>query len=182
MRALRQKIAGQLIQQDKKTGILLRQERPDPTADDLLYLRFAFVIRGPGDHIFPAFILDDWGRETRSLKLYRWVRENGERFPRGEIFGYEQDGRETQCFIRELELYARYPCYVYQDEAQPIPEGILLNAVFMVDERSASPQRLKRPVDIKGPLYSSFVTWWKVPPNFDNFEMLLLSAHADPGF
>ena len=82
-------------------------------------LRYAFVTRGPGggDHIFPAFVLDDWGREIRTLKLY-------------------------QCFLRELELYARLPCYAYPVEEQSVIKGILLDAILLPDAAAVDPQQI----------------------------------------
>ena len=184
MRAVGQRVAGQLLEQEKWSGLILKDLKPDKDLADLIILRYAFITRGPGggDHIFPAFILDDWGREIRTLKLYRWVRENGERFPRGEIFGFEQDGRETQCFLRELELYAHYPCYAYRVEEQDVPDGQLINAIFLPDPAASEPQKIARPEELRRPLRAAQVTWWRIPENGTALDLSRLNTRADPGY
>jgi hypothetical protein len=182
MRAVGQRVAGKLLQQDRKNALILRALKPPADAQDILYLRYALVTRGPGDHIFPAFILDDWGKEIRSLKLYRWVREFGEQFPRGEIFGFEQDGRDTQAFLREMELYARLPCYAYESDAQPVEQGHLLSAILLPDAAVTTLSRIKRPADLKAPLRAARVTWWSIPEGSDEIDLDALDADPDPGY
>ena len=184
LRAVGQRVAGELLKQKSRSGLILHDLKPDGETTDLITLRYAFVTRGPGggDHIFPAFILDDWGREIRSLKLYRWVRENGEQFPRAEIFGFEQDGRETQCFLRELELYARLPCYAYRAREQAVSTGSLLDTVLLPDSTSLEPQQIARPADVRRPLRAARVTWWRIPAKLAVLDLSLLDTRADPGY
>ena len=179
-----QRVAGELLEQKSRSGLILHDLKPNKESANLITLRYAFVTRGPGggDHIFPSFVLDDWGREIRSLKLYRWVHENGEQFPRGEIFGFEQDGRETQCFLRELEIYARLPCYAYRAQEQAVTEGHLLAAVLLPDSAAAEPQQIARPPDLRWPLRAARVTWWRIPANGAEIDLSQLDARADPGY
>lgn len=184
MRAVGQRAAGKLLEQGRQTGLILHELGPDPESDNQITLRYAFVTRGPGggDHIFPAFILDDWGREIHSLKLYQWVRENGEQFPRGEIFGFERDGRETQCFLRELELYARLPCYAFLNNEKSVSDGHLVDAILLPDASVSEPQKIAKPSEIKRPLRSARVTWWQIPTDSTALDLSLLDTRADPGY
>ena len=184
MRAVRQRVAGELLVQKGQAALILHQLKPDGEETDLITLRFPFVTRGPGggDHIFPSFILDDWGREIRSLKLYDWVHENGQRFPRAEIFGFERDGRETQCFLRELELYARLPCYAYPAANLPVNKGVLLSAALLLGESVNKPQRIERPAGLKRPMGAARLTWWRIPPGDMTFDLKQLDTWADPGY
>ncbi len=182
MKTVIKRVSGKIITGVGITALKLYSFRPESDSHDLICLRFAFVTRGRGDHIFPSFILDDWGREIRGLKLYEWVRENGERFPRGEIFGLEQDGRETQCFLRELELYARLPTYVYQSDEQTVSDGRLLNAVFLSEESIDAPSQIRRPATIRGPMQSALVSWWRVPLNIGPEGLSFLKVIPDPGY
>lgn len=170
--------------QEGRAALILRQPKPDSETTAVLSLRFAFVTRGPGggDHIFPSFILDDWGREIRSLALYDWVRENGQRFPRAEIFGFERDGRETQCFLRELELYARLPCYVYRSADQPVAEGLRLDAILLPHDSVQRPLRIEKPDGIERPLRAAWVTWWQIPVEGKMLDLSQLDARPDPGY
>jgi hypothetical protein len=184
LQAVGQRISGKLLEHDNKYGLVVYDLKPDQGAKNLLILRYAFVTRsrGGGDHIFPASILDDWGRELRSLRLYRWMRENGERFPRAEIFGYEKDGRETQCFVRELELYATFPCYAFLNPEQPVSDGRLISAIFLPDASAKEVRKIAKPSDVRRPLRSARVTWWEVPENYTAIEFSQLNTQADPGY
>ncbi|MDX1413818.1 MAG: hypothetical protein R3293_06480 [Candidatus Promineifilaceae bacterium] len=182
MKSVIKRVAGRIVTVENLTALLVRTLQPDLEALDLVYLRFAFVTRGPGDHIFPAFVLDDWGREIRGMGLYAWVRENGDRFPRGEIFGFEQDGRETQCFLRELELYARLPTYVYESGKQAVQAGHQLNAVLLHNEHVKTPERIAKPHDVKLPLSAALINWWHIPVDDGLQNLDFLQVQPDPGY
>ncbi len=182
MKTVVKRVAGELITGADVTALKLHNPQPDAESGNLIYLRFAFVTHGPGDPIFPSFILDDWGREIRGLKLYEWVWKNGERFPRGEIFGFEKDGRETQCFLRELEIYARLPTYAFQNDNQRVTEGALLNAVLLPEKSIDAPSQISRPEEIEQPLQSALVSWWRAPLNFGPEALDFLKVVPDPGY
>ncbi len=166
MKPLTQHIHGKLFREEGANGrttLLLLNPNPDEETADSLYLRYAFVLLGPEEYIFPAFILDDWGHEMRSLDIYEWVRENADHFPRAEIFGYEADGRETQCFVRGLELAVKLPCYVYLNAADKVTEGVRVNDILLPDSSVTEPVPTKPPPELKRPLRSARVRWQRVP-------------------
>ena len=170
-----QRVSGQLLWeneagQDGRLALLLTNENPSPDEAHLLFLRFAFVIMGTEAHLFPSSLVDDWGGEVRGLSLYTWVKENGNHFPRAEIFGFDQQGNSVQYFVRELELYAKLPAYVYLDKQTHLAEGKLLSAILWPDETSESPQKIKRPSHLKRPLAAARVTWWQVPRASTQFD------------
>lgn len=106
-----------------------------------LHLLFPFITRGDEIHIFPASVLDDWGQEIKGMELYEWVRENGEQFPRAELFGMDKNGRSIQEFLRGLEIYFRFPCYLHHaDNHAPINTIILPPAT----QRKNLPYPLRR--------------------------------------
>lgn len=181
MKAVSLRIRGRLFGERGQTAVLLDEIAPAAETADTLYLRFAFVTRGREEHLFPGFLLDDWGKEVRGLKLYRWVAEFGEQFPRAEVFGSERNGLEVQFFLRELELYARLPCYAYVDRRQPLAEGVPVAAILLPEAGVAAPERRARPEGWERPLSAARVTWWRVPPALDQFDLALL-APPDPGF
>ncbi len=166
MKPLTQHIHGKLFREEGANGrttLLLLNPNPDEETADSLYLRYAFVLLGPEEYIFPAFILDDWGHEMRSLDIYEWVRENADHFPRAEIFGYEADGRETQCFVRGLELAVKLPCYVYLNAVDKVTEGVRVNDILLPDSSVTEPVPTKPPPELKRPLRSARVRWQRVP-------------------
>ena len=106
-----------------------------------LHLLFPFITRGDEIHIFPASVMDDWGTEIKGMQLYEWIRENGEQFPRAELFGMDENGRSTQEFLRGLELYFRFPCYLHQTDKHIPINSIVLPATV---QRKTLPHPLRR--------------------------------------
>jgi hypothetical protein len=182
MRAVRQRISGQLLLGKEKNALLVYQLKPAKDAQNLIYLRFALVTRGPGDHILPAFVLDDWGKERANLGLYEWVMQNGDRFPRAEIFGLEPGGSETQAFLRAMELFARFPCYAYTEDDPGLTAGILISAILLPDAEVTEPTRIKPPEHLKLPLSNARVTWWIVPQGMMDFDPAFFNSEPDPGY
>jgi hypothetical protein len=127
-------------------------------------MRFALLIQGPESHIFPALLLDDWGNERKSLSLYRWIRDNGNEFPRAEIFGFTHEGKETQHFLREFEIYFKYPCYVYRERRDPVAAGHQIAHIFLPDLDVHTPAEARPPSDVGSPLRRARVTWWRANP------------------
>ena len=180
-KAVGQHVWGQLLwenpaAQDGRLALLLTNPKPEEESDASLILRFAFVTVGPEEHLFPSFLIDDWGGEVRSLALYGWVHENGNQFPRAEIFGFEQNGASVQFFVRELELYTKLPCYVYPNRQTPLAEGKQISAILLPDNAISQPEKTKRPSHVKRPLASARVTWWQVPASLTQFNFSLLDA------
>lgn len=174
MKPITQRIQGELIPLELKNILRLQNPKPEKEAPNQLYLRYALVIRGPESHIFPAFLLDDWGNEIKGLKLYRWFKENGERFPRAEIFGYDADGKESQYFVRDLELYVKLPCYLYLQMSDPVQSGKLLSTIVVPSPTIIRPTAVKRPsaTDIPSPLRQSQVRWWLIPIDHGSLDFL----------
>ena len=157
MKAIYQTMHGRLHTTGRQTILIL-----DETADPV-YLRCALLERYGAAAILPAVLLDDWGKEIKNLALYHWIREYGFQFPRAELFGFEPNGRETQYFLRDLEIAGKYPCYAYPSLETPLGDGRLLTAVFTPDDSLTSLERGKKPVEIEPPLSQAKVSWWRGP-------------------
>lgn len=182
MQAVGHRIGGVLLSEAERTAVFVHSFEPVEAAEETLFLRYALVTQGPEDHIFPALLLDDWGREIGGLRLYEWIQENGEQFPRAEVFGFEADGRETQLFLRELELYARLPCYAYPAREVGVADGTLVEAMLMPVPDLKAPRRADAPEDAPPPLRAARVTWWQVPPDPSSFRFAELDVEPDPGY
>ena len=180
MKAAQQHIHGKLITENGRSALLLLDAEPTAKTDDSLYLRYAIVVRGPEDHVLPAILLDDWGKETRGLKIYEFLREHGDEFPRAEIFGFDMDGSETQLFVRSLELYSRLPVYAYTNVNVPLADGVLLDAILLPDAETDRVVRLEKAKDsgVKRPLRSAQVSWWRVPPSTTMFDFSLIEVEG----
>lgn len=154
MQALTETVGAELYRRDEQRALLL-----DETASPL-YLRYALIVRGTQRHVFPALLLDDWGRERNALSLYRWIYDEGQRFPRAELFGFNGQGREIQIFLRELEIFFRYPCYAYREQSASTDAGHLLdNVVVLKPAHGGEPVDVEAPDTVSWPLRHSAVQW-----------------------
>lgn len=145
-----------------------------------IYLCYTLTVRESEAEIYPESLLDDWGHEINSLYLYEWVQENGLHFPRAELFGFDANGRRKQCFLRELDLMARYPCYAYEDFRSPLTDGMLIEAILIPSRQNIRPKRIKRPQEIEGPMRNAMVSWWQVPAdNLNGIDIQLFVSQHD---
>jgi hypothetical protein len=172
MKVVMQHIQGKLLPQNGRTALLLHNLEPtaEQTADSL-YLRFAFVLRGTETLIFPAELLDDWGNSVKGWALYEWVLEYADQFPRAEVFGFDSHGRQTQYFLRDLEVMEPLRCYAYPDKEIPLAEGFLLAAILLPTAGVTNVEKIERPLlEGRRPLSAAKVTWWQVPPDTKTFS------------
>lgn len=159
MKVLKQRVNGRLQTAGAQSILLLDDEA------ETLYLRFAILTVNLEHQILPALLLDDWGHEMKSLELYEWTRENGLRFPRAELFGFDPHGQEVQYFLRDLDLLARYPCYAYFKSDTPLADGRPLEAVCLPDPVLGGPVKIRRPEHVESPLRHAQVSWWRIHPS-----------------
>jgi hypothetical protein len=176
VKAVRQRVQGTLLTGNGRTALLLRDARPEAATAEVLYLRYAFVTQGVESHVLPAFVLDDWGKEIKSLELYEWVREYGDQFPRAEVFGFDLSGKATQVFLRELELVSKLPCYAYPTKETPLAAGVLVEAILLPDPGVTTVEKAKRPpaTEVGQPLRSARVSWWRANPLLTSFGFSLV--------
>lgn len=153
-----QPIPGTLIVDGEKVALRLGE----PEAADHVYLAYALVTQGPEYHILPSILLDDWGNEIGSLRLYAWIRENGLRFPRAEVFGESPAGAPAQYFLRDLELFGRFPVYAFRDADAPATAGTLVRDVLLPEAAATEPRPTEPPQEITSPLREGQLRWWRV--------------------
>lgn len=167
MHPLTQTVRGQLLHQKSSLGLLLEttQQASDRPTPNLVYLRYALVVRGSERHVFPGLLLDDWGRERMTLSLYRWIFDEGHRFPRAELFGWRSTGEHTQIFLRDLEIFFKYPCYAFTSAEAPVKDGMRLGVVFVPDAgHEGAPDDFEAPQNIPWPLRHASVLWQRANP------------------
>lgn len=171
------KLFGRFLLNDKnRAAVVLSPEEGD---ENTVYLRYALTEMGTLRPLWPAFVLDDWGKERKGLAMFRWIRQEGDRFPRAEVFGYDDGWQEVQAFLRALELYVRYPCKVYPTAETPPQDGYWVKHIILPDETAVQPMSFKElPTNLPAgfnapqiPLAQAKVTWWLVhPQQIETFE------------
>ena len=173
MKAIKQRVQGEILSANGRFALLLQNPVPEQDAASILYLRFAFTTLTVEEPVFPAFLLDDWGNEIKSLALYNWVDEFGPQFPRAELFGFDLNGVETQLFLRELEQYSKWPCYAYPSGDTAVSQGVLIEAILLPDDTVTDPAPIKRPAALSLPLRRARVHWWQLPSGISEIGGIL---------
>ncbi|MFO7661951.1 MAG: hypothetical protein R6X18_05095 [Chloroflexota bacterium] len=155
---IKQRVPGVLIADGELTALMLGHEQSPQSVD----LAFALVTQGVESHILPSLLLDDWGNEIKELKLYQWIHENGDRFPRAEVFGMDPAGNAIQYFLRDIDLVARFPVYALLSEDSSGTSALPLRAILLEEAGLVSPQSAEPPPGTSFPLRKGQVEWWKV--------------------
>lgn len=163
MKTIRYKFFGRFFATSSTLAVELVKKQEESADLSPLFLRFALTLRGTESLFFPAFLLDDWGTEIGGLTLYQWLHEQGERFPRATVFGYEQGGAEGQLFVRELELGYKLPCFLYPTSHTPLVEGRVVDEVISAETTISKTGQIKPSAELPFALRHARVQW-KQPP------------------
>ncbi len=153
------KLRARLVMIADKHAILLEAEASP------IWVSFAFVERESEELILPESLLDDWGREIKSFAVYQWIKENGQQFPRAEIFGYRSNGDRVQRFLREIDLTAAYRCFAKRRSEESLASMSLVELVLIQDETNGPIGRISPPHNLPYPLPQINADWWKVSGN-----------------
>lgn len=157
---IKEPIPGSLIIDGEKVALRLGE----PETADRVYLAYALVTQGPEYQILPSVLLDDWGNEVGSLALYAWIKDNGLRFPRAEVFGESPAGAPAQYFLRDLELLGQFPVYAFTESDAPASSGVMVRDVLVPDAAASAPQPTEAPENVAPPLREGQLHWWRVNP------------------
>lgn len=157
---VKQSIPGSLAETNGKTVLRMDESK----TEEPVYLAYALVTQGHEHPILPSVLLDDWGNQIGQLELYQWIRDNGLQFPRAEVFGISPSGAQVQYFLRDLELFAKYPVYAFASKDAPDSSGILLQAVLISDEKVEAAQPTAPPDEVSPPLREAQLSWWRINP------------------
>ncbi|MGD2078864.1 MAG: hypothetical protein PVH18_10800 [Chloroflexota bacterium] len=163
---------GKLFTKNEQAALLLTPEGRRYT------LRLGLVVRGAEEIVLPEILLDDWGHQIGGLALYQWVEQNAPHFPRAELFGFDLRGQDRQYFIRDLDLTAKYACYLYEAPSSAIADGTQLTSILLPVAHPGQRARTEPPADVSFPLANADLRWWLVQetlagrPEYDFYSQL----------
>ena len=125
------------------------------------YFAFGLSPKGIDEDFYPESLLDDWGHEITGLNLFTWIQKNGSDFPRAELFGFSGNGNSRQYFLRELELWSKYPCLVSSNPIKKPTDGKKLDIVVLLDDKCKSTRQIESIPNIDFPFNKANVSWWE---------------------
>jgi hypothetical protein len=155
---VKERIPGRLVADGDRFN--LRLEASD--SENQIFLAYALVTQGPEHQILPSVLLDDWGNEIKGLGIYQWINENGLHFPRAEVFGFSPTGTPAQYFLRDLELFTKYPVYAFSDQDASDSSGVSVGVVLIPTGSIDTSQPIEPPEGISVLLRRGQVDWQPV--------------------
>ena len=175
-----QEMRGRLLSEPESgQACIIFPAGPD-SSEETVFLRYALVLLGSERPLLPSFLLDDWGREIKGVSLFEWIFNEGERFPRAEVVGYVHHPRrgwkESQFFVRDLELVARWPVFATTRFDAPPEAGIRVHYLAREDPHINHPSPIDRPENLTMPLKRALVSWWVVPHGSTRIDLINKSS------
>lgn len=167
MSVISQKINGLLLYKDDVAAVFLDDSASAVTLALGLYEKDSDAV------ILPESILDDWGHEISPSSLYEWLQENGDQFPRAEVFGQDLEGKTIQRFLREIELVGKFPCFAYKPDKKCTKQWIRMRAIIILNTKIVDVQNIQRPQDIDSLLAIAKVSWWASPEPPDDLGKII---------
>ncbi|MEM7802682.1 MAG: hypothetical protein AAF633_26055 [Chloroflexota bacterium] len=156
----------------ERTSQILLLDKIKPESTDIplpqfetYFMRFAFVIQGIERPFLPAFAMDDWGTEIRKLSIYQWLFQDGDQYPRTEIFGFEQEHNgswiQTQRFLREFELGLKYPTFAVTNKSGFPKREDTIDGIGIIDHEIDQVIRVSALKSWPMPLKRTSVSVWR---------------------
>jgi hypothetical protein len=117
-----------------------------PEADALVLAEGAFIVRygvrylgKPHLSIVPGMVFIDYGQMLTGVAAWEFLLKRSNLYPRAEIFGYRNDGRDEQMYVKTLDFALPMDVLVYRDAqaAAPLaqPQACIAPATAVVAPR-----------------------------------------------
>lgn len=105
---------------DGRTALCL--PTPDGTPPRDLVVRYGVRFLGkPFLSIVPGLIALEYGDFLTGEEAWDFVTKRSNLYPRAEIFGYRNDGRDEMMYVKNLDLAAGIDVLAYADDAATVP-------------------------------------------------------------
>lgn len=150
-----QRVSGNLLIEDQRAIVVL-----DDSASSV-QLCLGLLEEESNSVILPESLLDDWGHEIASERIYHWMWENGDQFPRAEIFGQDLLGKPIQRFLREIDLIAKFPCLAHAHDQGVPSKWLRVGAIIIRESKGKDLHKIRQPAGIDFPLSHADVAWWQ---------------------
>ncbi|MBL8147077.1 MAG: hypothetical protein JNL34_11890 [Anaerolineae bacterium] len=92
--------------------------------------------------IVPGLVALDYGEMLTGEEAWDFLTRHSNRYPRAEVFGYLNDGRDEMMRVRELDLALTPEVLAYADDEATAPLARPLALIATADEAAGLPPRL----------------------------------------
>lgn len=121
-----------------------------------LIVRYAVRFLGkPHLSIVPGLVALDYGDLLVGEEAWDFILNKSNLYPRGEIYGYRNDGKDEMMYIKNLDLVQPIEVLVYAKAADALPAARPIALIAPDDFVAAMPPRLLRYL----PRFNSVADW-----------------------
>ncbi|MFN8378754.1 MAG: hypothetical protein U0452_08790 [Anaerolineae bacterium] len=92
--------------------------------------------------VVPGLLVMDYGEMLTGEAAWEFLTLHSNRYPRAEVFGYRNDGRDEMMRVRDLDLALTPEVLVYTDEKAVKPLARPVALIATADESAGLPLRL----------------------------------------
>ena len=108
-----------------------------------LVVRYGIRFLGkPHLSIVPGLVVIDYGDMLTGEPAWEFLTQRSNRYPRAEVFGYRNDGRDEMMLVRALDLALSPEVLVYADNTATAPLARPTALIATETEAAALPARL----------------------------------------
>lgn len=122
----------------------LATERPagaEIVAEGVFTVRYAVRMLGkPHIAIVPGLVAIDYGTMLTGEEAWEFVMKRSNLYPRAEVFGWRNDGREDMLYVKQLDLALPVQVLVYPNDAAFQPIASPTRLIAKPDDDSVAPR------------------------------------------
>lgn len=119
----------------------------ETTHEGTFTVRYAVVFLGkPHLSVVPALLALDYGEFKTGEDAWDFLLNKSNRYPRADVIGHNNNGKDTQVFVRELDLMYPFDILVYSDNNSTMPL-CKIDAIISANQENI-PERLAEYVNL----------------------------------
>ena len=103
--------------------------------------------------VVPGLIVVDYGTFLTGDEAWQFLTRRSNLYPRAEVFGYRNDGRDEMLYIKQLDLAQPIEVLIYADANAAVP--IARPAALIAPDAQGIPERLSAYL----PRYPTVAAW-----------------------
>jgi len=134
---------GALVQAGDRTALMVHPGPASVLWAGPCVIRYGVRFLGkPHLSIVPGLVVLDHGEMLTGEAAWEFLTRHSNRFPRAEVFGYCNDGRDEMMRVRDLDLALLPEVLAYADDQSAMPLARPAALIASVAEADALPPRL----------------------------------------
>lgn len=128
----------------------------DVLYDGAMIIRYGVRFLGkPHLSVVPGLVVVDYGDMLTGEEAWRFLTRRSNLYPRAEVFGYRNDGRDEMMMVKNLDLALPAEVLVYADAAASTPIAKPKALIASDDAKNMLPPRLLENL----PHFPSIAAW-----------------------